>query len=62
MTLPKTQDARDARIRLLHDKAAKHWPELEAIIDELKMLGPHSFDGDNGLANVRQWLAQLVRR
>lgn len=58
----KNQDDRDNRIRVLHEQAGKHWPKLEAIIDELKALGAHSADGDNALANVRDWLKQLSHR
>ncbi|MDY7549160.1 hypothetical protein QN360_02140 [Glaciimonas sp. CA11.2] len=58
----KTQDDRDNRIRVLHEQAGKHWPKLESIIDELKSLGAHSSDGDNSLANVRDWPKQLSHR
>lgn len=54
--------ANDKRIDALHSKAAKHWPELEKIIDELKACGPHSLNGDNAISNVRQWLRDLSRR
>ena len=53
---------KDERIRELHQEAGKHWPMIEAIIDELKSLGPHSLDGDNALLNVRDWLYQLSKR
>lgn len=33
------QGGNDKRIEQLHAKAAKHWPELEKIIDELKGVG-----------------------
>ncbi len=56
------QNQKDQRIRDLHQQAGKHWPALESIIDELKELGPHSLDGDNALANVREWLGQLAKR
>jgi hypothetical protein len=62
MAAIKTQEDRDNRIRALHEQASKHWPKLESIIDELKALGPHSADGDNAIANVRDWLKQLSRR
>ena len=58
----KTQEDRNKRINQLHNEAGTHWPKLEAIIDELKRLGPHSLDGDNALANVRDWLKQLSQR
>lgn len=54
--------ANDKRIDALHSKAAKLWPELERIIDELKACGPHSLNGDNAISNVRQWLRDLSRR
>jgi hypothetical protein len=57
-----TQVDRDERIRQLHDQAGLHWQPLEKIIDELKALGDHSLDGDNALANTRDWLMQLARR
>lgn len=52
----------DKRIEQLHVQAAKHWPELERIIDQLKQCGPHSLDGGNALSNVRQWLRDLSQR
>lgn len=52
----------DRRIEVLHGKAKVFWPQLEAIIDELKELSPHSLDGNNTLMNIREWLAQLSRR
>lgn len=58
----KTQDHRDNRIRQLHDQAGKHWGPLERIIDELKVLGDHSLDGNNALANIRESLKQLSQR
>lgn len=62
MKVYKTQEARDQRIRELHEKAGDMWPKLEGIIDELKGLGPHSHDRDNTLLNVREWLKQLSQR
>lgn len=56
------QESRDIRIQELHADAAKHWPALEQIIDELKSCGPHSLNGNNALANVRQWLHDLAQR
>ncbi|MFN4266378.1 MAG: hypothetical protein ACK4F8_11610 [Aquabacterium sp.] len=56
------QAKRDKRIQELHAEAKKHWPQLEKIIDELKSCGPHSQDGNNALANVRQWLRDLSTR
>jgi hypothetical protein len=58
----KTQDQRDHRINELHGQARKMWPQLEKLIDELKMLGPHSLDGINALTNTRQWLKDLSQR
>lgn len=58
----KTQEERDQRICDLHRKAMAMWPEIEKIIDELKLLGPHSLDRDNALLNTRDWLDQLSRR
>jgi hypothetical protein len=58
----KTQEERDSRIRKLHEQAGTHWPALEKIIDELKSLGDHSLDGNNALANTRDWLKQLSQR
>lgn len=57
-----SQAKNDKRIEQLHAKAAKHWPELEQIIDELKMCGAHSLDGKNALSNIRQWLRDLSQR
>jgi len=57
-----TQEDRDQRINELHQKAMNMWPKLENLIDELKCLGPHSFDGDNALLNTREWLEQLSKR
>ncbi len=56
------QDQRDHRIHELHMQAQKMWPQLEKLIDELKLLGPHSCDGMNALANTRQWLKDLSQR
>jgi hypothetical protein len=57
-----SQGERDERIRELHTEAFSMWPKLEELIDELKMLGSHSLDGDNALLNTREWLAQLSKR
>jgi hypothetical protein len=57
-----TQSKNDKRIEQLHVKAAKHWPELEKLIDELKSCGQHSVNGNNALDNVRQWLRELSKR
>lgn len=57
-----SQDERDQRINELHSKAMSMWPKIESLIDELKCLGPHSFDGENALLNTREWLDQLSRR
>lgn len=56
------QAKRDKRIQDLHAEARKYWPHLEQIIDELKICGPHSMDGNNALSNVRQWLRDLSVR
>lgn len=56
------QEKLDKRIEELHAEARKHWPQLEKIIDELKGCGPHSLNGNNALANVRQWLRDLSVR
>ncbi len=58
----KTQAEKDKRIQKLDDEARNLWPKIEKIIDELKVLGPHSLDGDNTLMNVRSWLQQLSER
>lgn len=58
----KNQEGRDARINELHAQAARLWPKIEGIIDELQMLGPHSADGDNAVINVREWLGVLSKR
>jgi len=47
---------------ILHHKALGIWPKVEKIIDELKYLGGHSFDGNNALLNTREWLDQLSKR
>lgn len=52
----------DQRINELHRSALKLWPQIEQIIDELKSLGQHSKDGDNALANTRDWLRMLADR
>lgn len=57
-----SQDERDQRINELHRQSMAMWPEIEQIIDELKMLGPHSFDAENALLNTREWLDQLSKR
>lgn len=57
-----SQDERDQRINELHRKAMSLWPKIENLIDELKLIGPHSFDGDNALLNTREWLDQLSKR
>lgn len=57
-----TQAERDRRINELHQKASSMWPKIESIIDELKLLGPHSLDMDNALLNTREWLEQLSKR
>lgn len=63
MTIKKSkQDKVDERIRDLHLQAIEIWPRIEAIIDELKSLGPHSIDGENALINTREWLRQLSKR
>lgn len=62
MKTPKTQQPRDDRIREIHADAGQLWPKIEAMIDELKMLGPHSLDGDNALMNLRYWLRDLSQR
>ena len=53
---------RDERIRELHSRACGLFPQLESIIDELKILGPHSIDGDNARMNVGDWLKMLAKR
>lgn len=57
-----TREEKDSRIRGLHVQALGLWPTMEGIIDDLKALGPHSKDGDNALANTREWLDQLSKR
>lgn len=57
-----SQSERDQRIDELHRQAMAMWPGIEQIIDELKVLGPHSFDGDNALTNTQEWLNQLSKR
>lgn len=57
-----SQDDRDQRINELHRQAMAAWPKIEQIIDELKVLGPHSFDAENALLNTREWLDQLSKR
>jgi hypothetical protein len=56
------QEQRDERIRELHDQVRCLWPQIESIIDELKVLGHHTLDGNNALLNVREWLEQLSKR
>jgi hypothetical protein len=57
-----TQSKNDECIEQLHVKTAKHWPELEKLIYELKCCGQHSVNGNNALDNVRQWLRDLSKR
>lgn len=57
-----TQAEKDAKIRELQQQASGLWPTVEGLIDDLKRLGPHSMDGDNALANTREWLKQLSKR
>lgn len=57
-----TQEQKDERIRELHSDALKLWPQIEKIIDELKLLGPHSLDSNNALLNSAEWLEQLADR
>lgn len=57
-----TQQQKDDRIRELHGHALKLWPKIEKIIDELKLLGPHSLDSNNALLNTGDWLQQLAGR
>lgn len=57
-----TQADKDSQIRELQQRASGLWPTMEGIIDDLKALGPHSKDGDNALANTREWLEQLSKR
>lgn len=57
-----TQEQKDDRIRELHGDALKLWPKIEKIIDELKLLGPHSLDSNNALLNTEDWLQQLAGR
>lgn len=52
----------DLRIEQLHAVALSECSKLAKLIDELKTLGPHTLDRDNALSNVREHLAQLVRR
>lgn len=56
------QSRRDDRIAKLHREANTIFGKVEAIIDELKTLGPHSLDKDNALLNVRENLRQLSNR
>lgn len=60
--MPNEQVKRDKRIQELHTEVSKHWPQLEKLIDELKICGPHSLDGNNALTNVRQCLRELSAR
>jgi hypothetical protein len=61
--LEKTdQTAKDLRINELHEEALSMWSKVENIIDELKLIGPHSRDGNNALLNTRDWLEQLSKR
>jgi hypothetical protein len=59
---PSQQAKNDARIEQLHAQAAKYWPQLEKIVDELKTCGRHSLNGDNALQNVRESLRDLAQR
>lgn len=57
-----SQAEKDSKIRDLHQEASAMWPKIERIIDDLKVLGPHSLDGENALMNIRNWLDQISKR
>lgn len=62
LTIKQRQNRVDLRIVQLHAIARSECRKIEQLIDELKVLGPHSLDRDNALANIREHLAQLSRR
>jgi hypothetical protein len=57
-----SQKDKDQTIRERHQQASVLWLKIEATIDDLKALGPHSLDGDNALMNVQERLNQLSKR